>query len=208
MQGLQDLTIAGKYALLTRPSTRLGIVQLIGVVSAGMPLTDYSPDLQPLSIGSASRRLSERVTLNLCSPGGWYVNASTSYAWRGHVTLDRPFYFTEDQLFFTDQVDMPNVFDYVASAGYMRGLFGAMASFSQQLMQGGGDIRRQDVPFVSNRMNYSKVAGELMLPIPKTRGAQAQVSYAYTLDGRNVGRSSTLTVGLSVRLRVPGTRIP
>jgi hypothetical protein len=208
MQGLQDLTVGGKYVLVTRPSTRVGAVQLITAVAAGIPLTDYTPDFQPLSIGSASRRLSGRATLNLCTPSGWYFNVSTSYGWRAHVTLDRPYYFTEDQLFFTNEVDMPNVFDYVATTGYMKGSFAAMASFSEQLMQGGGDIRRQDAPFVSNRMNYSKVAGELMVPIPRVRAVQFQLAYAYTIDGRNVGQSSTITTGLSYRFRVPGRHIP
>ena len=67
----------------------------------------------------------------------------------------------------SDQVDMPNVFDYIASAGYMkRGLMAAV-SFSQQRTLGGGDIRRQDMPFVSNRMNFSRVGAMVMYPIPK-----------------------------------------
>jgi hypothetical protein len=30
-------------------------------------------------------------------------------------------------------------------------------TFSQQTTLGGGDIRRQDMPFVSNRMNLSRI---------------------------------------------------
>ena len=117
------------------------------------------------------------------------------------MTLDRPYYFTEDQLFFTDQVDMPNVFDYTLSAGYMKRDLMAAVTFSQQLVQGGGDIRRQDIPFVSNRMNFSKVGASGMYPIPKLRNLALQFSDTYTVDGRNVGQASTFTTGAMYRFR-------
>ena len=72
----------------------------------------------------------------------------------------------------------------------------AVATFSQQRTTGGGDIRRQDMPFVSNRMNFSKVGGMVMYPIPKLQGLAVQLSYAYTLNGRNVGQATTFTAGL------------
>ena len=97
----------------------------------------------------------------------------------------------------SDQVDMPNAFDYVASAGYMkRGLMTAV-SFSQQRTLGGGDIRRQDMPFVSNRMNFSKVGAMVMYPIPKlTQPGSSSSRCAHTFDGRNVGQATTFTTGL------------
>ena len=73
------------------------------------------------------------------------------------MTLDRPYYYTDNQFFMTDEVDMPSVFDYVVSGGYLKRGLMATFSFSQQRTQGGGDIRRQDMPFVSNRMNFSRV---------------------------------------------------
>jgi hypothetical protein len=202
MNGLQDVTLAGKYSVLERPSTRLGSLRAIGVLSVGLPLTDYSPDLQPLSIGLASRRLSGRLTLNARSDRGWFLNGSAAYTWRGNVTLDRPFYFTEGQLFLTSEVSMPNQLDYVASAGYEnRGMMADFA-FSQQRTLGGGDIRRQDIPFVSNQMNFSKVGGMVMYPVPKLQSLVFQFSYAYTMDGRNVGQAATITTGLLYRYRI------
>ena len=51
---------------------------------------------------------------------------------------------------------MPDVFDYTVSAGYLKRRLHVPISFSQQITLGGGDIRRQDMPFVSNRMNFSQ----------------------------------------------------
>lgn len=194
--GFQDMTVAGKYSFIEKGSPRLGVVRAIAVGTAAFPLTDYTPDFYPLSLGSASRRFSGRLTANAQKNPGWYINGSAAYTWRGDVTLDRPYYYTDGQLFFTDQVDMPNVFDYVASGGYLRGGLMATVSFSQQRTLGGGDIRRQDMPFVSNRMNFSKVGGMVKAPVPKLRGIAGQFGYAYTLDGRNVGQATTFMGGL------------
>jgi hypothetical protein len=143
--------------------------------------------------------VSGRLTLNFQSGPGWYLNESTAYTWRGNVTLDRPYYFTDGQLFLTDQVAMPNVFDYVASAGYLGRDLNTNVFFSQQRTLGGGDIRRQDIPFVSNQMNFSKVGAMVMYPVPKIRSLAFQFAYAYTIDGRNVGQATTITTALLYR---------
>jgi hypothetical protein len=44
-----------------------------------------------------------------------------------------------------------------------RGLMTAV-SVSQQRTLGGGDIRRRDMPFVSNRMNFSKARAMVVYP--------------------------------------------
>ena len=204
MQGVQDITLAGKYSLLERPSTTIGSLRAIGVVSAGIPLTNYTPDFQPLSIGSGSQRVAARFTFNVQTNPGWYVNGSTAYTWRGHVTLDRPYYYTNNQFYTTDEVSMPRVFDYVVSGGYLKHGLMATVAFSQQRTQGGGDIRRQDMPFVSNRMNYSRVGAMAMYPIPKLRDLAFQFAYGYTIDGRNVGQATTYTTGFLYRFHFLG----
>lgn len=206
MNGVQDLTLAVKYSVLDRPSTRYGSFRAIAVAAGGIPLTDYTPDFQPLSIGTASKRLSARGTLNFQSRPGWFANGTTAYTWRSQVTLDRPYYFTAGQLFLTDEVDMPNAFDYVASGGYMKRGLMLEFLFAQQRTLGGGDIRRQDMPFVSNRMNFSKVGGTVMMPMPKLRDLVFRFDYAHTIDGRNVGQATSFTGGLMYRFHLPGSR--
>jgi hypothetical protein len=196
MQGFQDLTVAAKYRLFDRGAGPLGSMRVIAVGSGSVPLTHYTPDFAPLSIGSASKRVAGRLTLNTHADGGLYLNGSTAYTWRGGVTLDRPYYYTDGEFFLTDEVDMPNVLDYIVSAGYMKGGLMATGSFSQQYTLGGGDIRRQDMPFVSNRMNASRVGAMVMTAIPKLHGLSFHGSWAHTVSGRNVGQATTLTAGL------------
>ena len=195
-RGFQDITMAAKYRVLRTPLTRHGTLSAMGLVSGGLPTTDYTPDFLPLSIGLASRRLAGRFTLNWQSDPGWFVNGTTAYTWRGDVTLDRPFYYTDGRLHLTDIVDMPNVFDYTVSGGYMKRGLMAQVFYAEQRTRGGGDIRRQDMPFVSNRMDFSRVGGSLMSPLPGLRKLRLHAAYSYTLDGRNVGQATTVTAGL------------
>ena len=95
MNGVQDLSIAAKYTLLEREQSPVGALRLLGVFAAAFPLTDYTPDFQPLSIGSASTRLSWRGTASMQGRDGTFVDASGAFTWRSNVTLDRPYYFTE-----------------------------------------------------------------------------------------------------------------
>lgn len=205
MRGLQDLSLSAKFRLVNKPSTSIGALSAIAVGSAGLPMTDYTPDYYPLSLGSGSKRVSGRFTLNVRPTEHWSFTGSSAYTWRAQVTLDRPYYYTDGQLFFTDQVDLPNVFDYTATAGYTwRGVMSS-AFFSQQRTLGGGDIRRQDMPFVSNRMDFQRIGGRVMTPLPKLPNLMFEFGYAYTLGGRNVGQSTTITTGLQYKLPFLGS---
>ena len=55
------------------------------VISASIPLTDYTPDFQPLSIGSASTRVSLRGTPSLQGEDGVFVDASACLHLPRHV---------------------------------------------------------------------------------------------------------------------------
>jgi len=196
IEGFQDLTLAAKWSVLEKPMTSYGTLRTIFVVAVGIPMTDYNPELLPLSIGLGSTRVSWRGTVNYQSTPGWYLNGSTAYTIRSKVTLDRPYFYTNDEFVMSDRVDMPDTFDYVASAGYMKpgGLMTAV-SFSQQQTLGGGDIRRQDMPFSSNRMNFSKVDAHVMYSIPPVKNLAVRLSGTQTVGGRNVGQSTTIAAG-------------
>ena len=196
IKGIQDLSVTAKYRFVEANPGAV-TVRAFAVATGGAPLTDYNPELLPLSIGLKSKRVSTRGTLNVETGPGWFANASAAYTWRSRVTLDRPYYFTNDEFVMSNRVDMPRTFDYTASAGLMRPRLMAAAFFMQQRTLGGGDIRRQDMPFVSNRMNFERVGAMAMLPV--VAGFEVQASVAYTLDGRNVGQSTTVTGGILYR---------
>lgn len=204
MSGWQDATLALKYKFFETPFTELGTFRTIAVVSASLPMTNYPADFLPLSIGLQSRRISTRLTNHFRARKGWFATGTAAYSWRSDVPLDRPYFYTNGKLTFSDHVPMPNVFDYTLSGGYTRRELVLSSSFSQQRVQGGGDIRRQDMPFVSNRMNYSRAGVYAKVPLPKYEPVSIVAAYSYILDGRNVGQSSTFTIGMTYLVRLWG----
>jgi hypothetical protein len=194
--GFQDLGLGVKVNALRRQIKQAGTLRAIVVLSTSLPMTDYTPDFLPLSIGLHSKTLTGRGTVNYLGRRGLYVNAGAAYTFRGNVTLDRAYYYTNNQLYLSNEVAMPNVFDYSTSVGYYHRDLKIVGNFAQQLTRGGGDIRRQDMPFVSNRMNYSAVGFEVQYPIPHLRDLQYWVAYRNIFDGRNVGQANTITTGV------------
>jgi|KBSSwiStaDraftv2_1062776.scaffolds.fasta_scaffold56692_4 hypothetical protein len=195
INGFQDLTLAAKWSAIERPAWG-GQFRAIAVVSAGLPMTDYNVELLPLSIGLGSTRVSWRGTAHFQSAPGWFVTGSTAFTWQSQVQLDRPYFFTDGEFVMSDRADMPNVMDYLGSGGYMKNGLMAAVSFSLQRTMDGGDIRRQDMPFVSNRMNAFKGGAMLMYPLPKLRPLAVNVGVGHVFDGRNVGQGTSFTIGL------------
>ena len=194
-KGIQDLTVAAKYRLFDAGGSH-GSVRTFVVASYGTPLSDYVADLFPLSIGMHSRRASGRLTMSYVRNGGLFADATGAYSWRGNVTLDRPSYFTDGQLFLTDQVEMPDVLDYTFRVGYMSPRWMIPVSYLRQDTRGGGDIRRQDMPFVSNNMDFSRLEVMAMYTLPRPANLAVRVAGDRILTGRNVGQSTTFSAGL------------
>ena len=192
MSGVQDFMLTGRYRVLRTPFTSRALFNATVVGAIGAPASSDTPDYLPLSIGSASRRATARLVLGVQSNEWWFVNGSAGYTWRANVHLDRSAYFTQNQLYLTNEVEMPDVADYALSAGYRAGRLCIPVFVTQQRTRGGGDIRRQDMPFVSNRMNYSRIGAAVQYWLPKSRALSLKLEANTTLDGRNVGESTTL----------------
>ena len=193
--GYQDFQLAAKYKVASVNVGHMGAVRAFAVLAGALPMTRYTPDDLPMSIGSHSNRISGRATLNYLGRNGVYLNGSTAYTYRGNVVLDRSTYYTNGQLYFSNEVAMPNQFDYTVSAGYRKNDTTLTAGYTQLKTRGGGDIRPQDVPFVSNRVNFSKITATLTYPLPRVHDLQYWFIYSNTFDGRNVGQANTFTMG-------------
>lgn len=196
LDDFQDLTVGIKWNALTTALTRHGDLQVFLVASGAVPLTDYTPDFMPFSIGSHSQRAAGRLSLNWQTKKGFFIQGTSSYTWRDNVTLNRDSYFTDGRLYFSNEVAMPDVIDYAFRVGWWKNDLYLPISFTQQITAGGGDIRRQDAPFVSNRMNFSRVDGFVKYYFTRPKNWVAQAGVSHTFSGRNVGKSTTLQAGL------------
>ena len=200
MSGVQDLALTAKLRVLSTGPGAHGEFSAFVAGVAALPTSNYTPDFFPLSIGTAGRRAAGHLILDFKSNSAWFANAAASYMWCSNVRLNRNSYYTNGQLYLTNEVVMPNVVDYTFSAGLDKGNWRVPISLVQQRTLGGGDIRRQDMPFVSNRMDFVRLGGGVMYALPK----DLSVSFgaAHVLSGRNVGQSTTFTSGLVYALHI------
>jgi hypothetical protein len=194
MEGVQDITIAGKYHAY-RKEFEKSKFSVFGVVAVSTPLSNYTPDFLPLSIGLATTNLSFRGITSYSLSSGFYLTATGAYTWRSNTYLDRS-YFTDNKQHYTNEVWMPNVIDFSVNVGYHKGPIQVDASYMQQNTLGGGDIRRQDMPFASNKMNYSKAGLFVLYYLPVPKGLAVRAGTNYTVAGRNVGQAFSTSLGL------------
>jgi hypothetical protein len=196
LHGVQDLTVGGKYQLMKKQSGEKRM-SIFAVGAFSTPLSNYTFDLLPMSIGMGSTTLSARTVFNFrLVEKGWYFNFSPAYVYRSNVELDRNHYFTDGVAYYTNQVRMFDQFNYNVNLGWMKRGLQTEINFYQQNTLGGGDIRRQDMPFVSNRMNASTLGLLVMYYLPAPKYLAFRFSTSYVIDGRNVGQSFAIMGGL------------
>lgn len=202
LRGRQDLTVMAKVRLLNPLLAGRARLKLLAVGAAGMPTSDYTPDFLPMSIGLHSRSVTGRLAAHLQDRTGWFVDGFAERMWRTNVRLDRGSYYTNDQYVESDEVAMPDVAMYHAATGWQHGAWCIPVGIGVQRTLGGGDIRRQDMPFVSNRMNATTAHADVMYFLPRVDGLRLNLGAARTLSGRNVGQSTMLMTGLTYALHL------
>jgi hypothetical protein len=96
----------------------------------------------------------------------------------------------------SNQVFMPNVLSSKLGFGYRKNDLIIEGIIDTWNTLGGFDIRKNDMPFPSNRMNMTRGGINLKIPIKKVSGLSFIANSFYTLLGRNVGQSLSGTIGV------------
>jgi hypothetical protein len=192
--GIQDLMGGLKYQFLGVNRGK-HTFNFSAVVGGSVPLSRYTPDLLPLSIGLHSRTLFGRALVNYRFQDHWTFTAQATYTTRSTVRLDRESYFTTRQIY-ANQVAMPDVLSYGARVGYNNQKWAAELIFEQVNCLTGFDIRRNDMPFVSNEMDMSVLSLMGFYKFSQLADLQIVGSVRHTLAGRNVGQSTGFSLGL------------
>lgn len=194
LEGLQDASVFVK----TKTKAYHGITAH-GVVGFSVPVTNYVPDFMPMSIGLGAKTLVVRGILSYALPKHLYVNSSIAYQARSQVKVDRDAYLAGSKLYQTNQVAVPDAFDAALRLGYLK-KDNQLEVFAEHFScTKGDDIRRNDMPFLTNDMTMTTV-GMYGKYQPKSIGVNARV--AYVVDGQNVGQSTTVSIGLLYLFKV------
>jgi len=177
-KGIQDISVNLKWRGL-RAKTGGGIISIFASVTAFIPLTNYEADFLPLAIGSHSKNFTARAVVDY-SFGKAFVTGSGAYMTRSNISIDRNSYYDNTELIYSNQVKLPNMSNYNFRAGYRSKYFIAEAVADINTSLGGFDIRKNDMPFPSNRMNMTSVGGNLRYRLQSLEGLEFTAGDDYT----------------------------
>jgi len=192
--GIQDLSAWLKYEALSLESD-FGTFKVQATGGASIPVSDYVPDFLPFSIGIQSNTASLRAVLNYTTKMGLYVTAQAGHTWRSNTNLDRDSYLYNGQWHETDEVPVPNMIDATGRLGFINSRLQAEVWFDYFTGTEGDDIRYNDMPFPTNKMQATTAGVYAKYFIMQGLGIQA--SYGKVLSGRNVGESTMFSAGVS-----------
>ena len=200
--GFQDLGVWLKARLINW-ETETGTLTLHGVAGASTPVTDYNKDYQPFSLGLGAKELSMRAILHYQLSNGIFVRGSFSGNVRDNIEIERDYYFTTEPVY-SNQVDMPNAVMYGVQMGawLFNNSFNIFGNFEVMNSLSGHDIRRQDMPFPSNKMNMTRAGLNLQYYTPFLKGLSFIASAGQVISGRNMGKSAMVTGGLSYQFGI------
>ena len=192
-KGLQDLSLFVKWVAKEK---HIGKGHLKGIVIGGYstPTSDYTADLLPLSIGLKSKTAMLRLMADY-ETGNWFATISGTYNFRNNVTLDRNTYFTT-QMHYTSEVKMPDATYFNLRAGYRSSTWIIEAIADKWTTIDGFDITKNNMPFISNKMNATKLGMHVKYDTDFINGLSFVADGFTTIAGRNVGQASGFSGGI------------
>ncbi len=192
-KGMQDLSLFVKWVAKEK---HIGGGHLKGIVIGGLstPVANYTPDLLPLSLGLKSKTAMVRLMADY-EIGNWFATASGTYNFRNNVELDRNTYYTTE-MHYTSEVKMPNATYFNLRAGYRSSTWIVEAIADKWTTIGGFDITKNNMPFISNKMNATKIGLHVKYDTDFVNGLSFVADANTTVAGRNVGQSSMFGGGI------------
>lgn len=194
LEGVQDLALGLKYRVLQKKFTPKDKFSVYAIGRLSIPLTDYVADYLPLSIGLRTKTAGIRGLVDY-QYDKYFVSASAAYTYRSNIDIDRNAYYTTE-MHYTSEVEMHDVASFNIRAGFRSKYWVAEGVVDKMNTLGGFDIRKNDMPFPSNKMNATRVGASFKHSLKAVRGLEIVGGGMYTIAGRNVGQSTTINAGL------------
>lgn len=169
----QDISLFLKYALLKKGKTTI-----LGSFGQSSPLTNYKTS-GGSAIGQKASRLDARLIIQQDLGSGFFIMAQSGYTKRSFPT--------------PSSVPAAIKFGYGSSKIYTDIWFDYQYSF------GGSDyLDGTNRAFTTLGVGYSKIGGQVYKPFNKHIGVS--LGGSYVLDGRNIGKATTLSLAIIYNL--------
>lgn len=203
VQGFQDLSIALKYLLLKK-ELGIGNLSVLATAAYATPMSNYLSDYLPYSLGLGTNEITLRGIVHYELKQGIYIRGAGAYLWRGQTEVERDYYYNNGS-YYTTWMDVPNAVNYNATLG------GWLFDHSLQLEAGymslkcvtGDDIRAYNMPQPTNKMEVEQVSFFAHYYFKKVvKGLGVLGYYSQVIDGRNMGKSTTLGGGVTYQFKV------
>ena len=191
-KGMQDLSLTVKWAAYKHKLWK-GELNTILIGDYSTPLSNYTADFLPLSIGLHSKNVAFRL-MGDYQLKNWTATASGSYIYRSNVKIDRYTYYTTE-MHYSNEVEMPDAGNLNFRVGYRSMTWIAELVLDRWVTLGGFDITKNATPFVSNKMNATKLGVNVKYETD-IDGLSFVANGNTTLTGRNVGQGSGFNAGI------------
>jgi len=187
-KGVQDFSAWAKYKLVEKDG-----LALHGALGGSIPAGNYVAEFLPMSIGIRAKTATGRFIGSYYHKSGAYFTGHASYIFRSNVKIDKDGYQAYGKVYDTDIVAVPNATDARAALGYSKKAIVTEVFVERFTCVGGDNIRRNDMPFITNNMQATSVGwyGKFQ---PKNIGANARV--ATVTNGLNMGKSFSFSLGV------------
>ncbi len=192
-KGLQDLSLFVKWVAAEKIIGK-GNLKTILIGGYSTPVSNYTPDILPLSIGLQSKTAMIRLMADY-EIGDWFATASGTYNFRNNVTLDRNSYYTTE-MHYANEVKMPDATYFNLRAGYRSSTWIIEAIADKWTTIDGFDITKNNMPFLSNKMNATKLGIHIKYDTDFVNGLSFVADASTTIAGRNVGQSTSFGGGI------------
>lgn len=193
-QGLQDFSMWVKYRAirLKKGKTSLSFFPVAGF---SVPVSNYIADFMPLSIGLRAKTATIRLVSDVRLEHGWFLTFNMGFTHRSNIFIDRDAYQFDGQLYYTNEVPVPNLADLSGRIGYQKDKLQAEFWFEHTKSLKGDDIRYNDMPFPTNRMTGTSLG--IFAKYYVYNGLAINVNVGKVVSGRNIGQSSVWMAGVS-----------
>lgn len=201
-QGVQDFSAWLKYKAF---DLKVGSSQLAGFVTAGAstPTHGYKTEMLPFAIGMGAKTASLRGVLHFKTKSGLYLTGQAGYTAKGDSEVDRDAYQFDGKVYHTNVVPVPDVGDATARLGFLNKHVQIEGFYDYFTCLSGDDIRRQDMPFMTNKMMAASVGGLGKYNLHTKAGIfTLAAQYSRVLTGRNVGKANNIILALQYTVQL------
>lgn len=194
---LEDLYLHVK-AKYCEPKIGKGKLKIAGDLGFSTPLTHYLVDFAPLNCGNGTTNLSFRQIVHYHFEKGFYFGAKANYTYRSNIpNIHRDFYYDNGSGYYSDEVLVPNIFDWIGTVGFANDHLLAELDYMSANTLGGTDIYTWEPGFPTNKVNYTTISGRFDYFFNKPDGLNIIATAGYTLSGRNAGQSMFASIGVN-----------